>query len=244
MMQDNLLILLGEYGSTAQGTATESSDHDYMGIVLETEEEVIGLGKYETKRVSDAAQGEKSKAGESDTTYHSLRKFASLAAAGNPTVGSLLHLPTYEVTSEIGEALILSRDIFWSKKAGRAYLGYLHSQIAALQGKRGQKRPDLEAEHGYDIKFAYHAYRLGVQGRRYMANGDVGIPLVGRSLDIAKNIRAGAYSYDDVMRLLSETESLLLSELDGTHAPDLPDYDKINEFLIEVHQGYWNYGIY
>lgn len=241
-MMDNVVILRGEYGSVAHGTATDQSDHDYMEIVLETEEQVIGLEKFKSQRDSDAAEGERSQAGESDTTTHSLRKFASLAAAGNPTLHSLLHLPSYETLTVVGEALLGIRDAFWSMRLGNAYLGYLTSQKAKIADYK--KRPEIVEQYGYDVKFAYHAYRLGVQGLQHMVARTPQIPLRGESLMVAQNIRGGFYSLNLVEVLLDEVESKLaevLEDADSFGIPDQPDYAKINEFLVEAHQNYWYY---
>lgn len=237
----NNLILLGEYGSVAQGTATNQSDHDYMGVVVEKPSQVLGLANFETKRSSDAKQGEKSKPGESDTTFHGLRKFASLAANGNPTVGSILFLPQYETLTWLGEDLLAERGMFWSKRAGAAYLGYLHSQIGALDGARGVKRPEVVAEHGYDVKFAYHAYRLGVQGVHYMLQADPIIPMQDDELELAIAIRAGQLEFDEVMLLLDETENRLRVARDETLAPDQPDYDGINGLLQDMYPQAWGW---
>lgn len=237
------LILLGEYGSVAQGTANENSDHDYMGIVIETPTQVIGLEEFKTARVSDAVEGEKSQAGEDDVTYHSLRKFVKLAAAGNPTVGSILHLPKYEVLTEIGDSLLENADLFRSRKAGRAYLGYVNSQIEALQGGRGAKRPELVEEHGYDTKFAYHAFRLAHQGIDYMVAGDPGIPLASGVREQAIGIRSGLWALEDVLEQLHALRSVLENTLNNFRLdiPDEPDYARINKLLVSMHETYWGY---
>lgn len=241
--QEPLTILLGEYGSVAQGTANENSDHDYMGVVLEPEEYVIGLEKYETKRVSDVPTGQKSLPGGTDTTYHSLRKFVSLCAQGNPTVGSVLHLPKYELLTEIGESLIASRDLFWSARAGHAYLGYLQSQIKSLLDPSRQ-RAELVEQFGYDTKFGYHAYRLGIQGVTYMRDKTPMLPLTGRNLSFAKEIRAGQVELESLLSVLDSVAGQLTEYLqDSTTIPDQPDYEAINVWLIEAHQAYWQWGV-
>lgn len=239
------LILLGEYGSVAQGTATDQSDHDYMGVVIETREQVIGLDNFETKRTSDAKTGEKSKPGESDTTYHGLRKFVHLAASGNPTVGSILALPKYEVMTPLGAYLVENRDAFWSLKGGKAYLGYLHAQIKKLEEFSKPKRPELVDEYGYDVKFAYHAYRLGVQGAEYLFFKSPNIPMFGTPLLVAKRFRAGEYTYTEAMEILYQTEDKLQDVLDaysssGAGCPAEPNRDRLNSLLVEMHEDYWN----
>lgn len=239
----NGLLLLGEYGSVAQGTATSKSDHDYMGIVVEKQTQILGLDNYDTQRHSDAKQGEKSKPGESDVTYHGLRKFAKLAANGNPTVGSILYLPQYTILSELGQQLLDARDAFWSLKGGSAYYGYLISQIRQMTAAK-TKRPEVVEEFGYDIKFAYHAYRLGVQGSHYMMDGDPQIPLQGYELDIAKAIRGGAFTFDGVMTILNETEIRLKTAIEYSRAPAKPDYDRINAVLVSIYEQTWKHGIF
>lgn len=233
------LILLGEYGSVAQGTATPDSDHDYMGVFIETAEQVIGMETASTKRVSDAAKGEKSAPGSSDTTYHTLRKFCSLAAGGNPTIGSILFLPKYAPLTETGQRLIDMRDAFISRKAGEAYLGYMTAQIKAFAGTGRKNRVELVEQYGYDIKFAYHAYRLGVQGLTMLDEGFVPIPLGGSQLDYANDLRAGTEPLTAVLEELDFLVESLKKSLDTTTLPEYADSGRINAFLVEAHQEHW-----
>lgn len=238
-MITNDLVLVGEYGSVAQGTATADSDHDYMAVFIETEAQVIGLEETETKRVSDAKQGEKSAPGSSDTTYHSLRKFCKLAAGGNPTIGSILFLPQYEEISEIGKDLILIRDAFVSRKAGEAYLGYMTAQIKAFDETGRKNRVELVEQYGYDIKFGYHAYRLGVQGLTMMQYGEPELPLRDDNLAFAKRVRAGQVSKEGLMNSLEILRRKLSAAIDMSSLPAYADTEAINAFLVEAHQRHW-----
>lgn len=237
------VILLGEYGSVAQGTATADSDHDYMGIYMESPEEVIGLDETDSKRVSDAKDGEKSAPGSSDTTYHTLRKFVKLAAGGNPTIGSILFLPEYKVLTDTGRNLLEIRDAFVSKKAGQAYLGYMDAQIKAFAETGRKNRAELVEQYGYDIKFGYHAFRLGVQGSTMMGLGYPTIPLRGHPLDYAKKIRAGEVSKEELMVMLEKVRSGLRESIDNSKLPDYADKQRINQFLVDEYQWYWEHGL-
>lgn len=244
MTQPTVTILKGEYGSVAQGTAGPDSDHDYMAVILEPAEALLGLGKEESKRVSDAANGEKSAPGSQDTTFHGLRKFAQLAAGGNPTIGSILWLPRYDEISEAGEHLLSIREAFSSKKAGYAYLGYMDSQIKAFAETGRKNRVELVEKYGYDIKFGYHAYRLGVQGFTFMVDHRPMLPLLDAALQYANAIRAGEVEKDDLLETLTIVRNNLAEAIDKTWLPDYPDKSKINEALEEIYLAYWEYGHY
>jgi len=237
------IILLGEYGSVAQGTATADSDHDFMGIYMESPEEVIGLEETDSKRESDAKDGEKSKPGSTDTTYHTLRKFVKLAAGGNPTIGSILFLPEYKVLTSTGQHLLDIRDAFVSKKAGAAYLGYMDAQIKAFNETGRKNRAELVEQYGYDIKFGYHAYRLGIQGITMMRYGRPELPLLDGKLEYAKTIRAGKIEKDDLLETLEEVRWNLQKSIDKSELPDYADKERINRFLVDEYQWYWDHGI-
>ena len=149
------IILECEYGSQAYGLATKDSDSDLLAVNVESPKYVTGLQESKTKRETTAGDGNRSQAGDTDRTIHPLRKWASLCAGGNPTILTTLFVPHYTVSTDHSLNFILHRDAFISKKAGYAHLGYMNSQLKALQGERHKNvaRPELEEKYGYDC---YH----------------------------------------------------------------------------------------
>jgi uncharacterized protein len=69
-----------------------TDDRDLYGIYIETPESCLwqGLEQFVT---STAPQTERNKAGDVDVICYSLRKFARLAATGNPTILHMLFTP-------------------------------------------------------------------------------------------------------------------------------------------------------
>jgi len=152
-------ILLGEVGSTAHGTGNPGEeDLDMMGIYIEPPENICGLQMREHFIWRTQPEGVRSGPDDIDLTMYGLRKWAGLAAKGNPTVTFLLWLPEYRVMTPLGKALIESRSLFITKDAGKRHLGYLKSQRERLEADKITKvnRPELIAKYGYDTKFAMH----------------------------------------------------------------------------------------
>jgi predicted nucleotidyltransferase len=170
-------ILRATVGSTVHGLNLPGKDDiDEMGICIEPPEVVFGATNFEqyiyrtayeralaehgTKR--PGGQDPISLPGDIDLTIYSLRKFCHLAAKGNPSILVLLFIPSprYLVVKPWGDALLHERDMFYSRDAGRQFLGYLRAQRERLLGRRGQMRVTRTAiieEHGYDTKYAMHA---------------------------------------------------------------------------------------
>ena len=106
------LILRATVGSTAHGLhLAGTDDRDEMGVCIEPPEYVIGLDRFEqwiyrtaeerAQHNPDADQRRSgstppSRAGDLDLVVYSLRKYARLAAAGNPTVLLLLYAEPLE----------------------------------------------------------------------------------------------------------------------------------------------------
>ena len=153
-------ILLGLVGSTVHGVTVDSADdRDEMGICIEPPEYVAGLKVFHQWVYRTQPEGARSGPGDIDRTVFSLRKWCRLALAGNPTVMLLLHVPDDQcaVLEEPGRVLRANRQWFASRRAGRAYLGYMERQRDRMTGERGQmrvNRPELIAAHGYDTKYA------------------------------------------------------------------------------------------
>jgi predicted nucleotidyltransferase len=177
------MIIRSLVGSTIHGLELEGTDdRDEMGICIEPPEYVIGLHHFETWVYRTKPEGVRSEAGDLDLVVHSLRKFARLALNGNPTVLLLLYVEPEAllVRTPLGDELQALAPAFASRRAGKAFLGYLTAQKQRLLGERGQlrvKRPDLVDQHGYDTKYAMHMLRLGYQGRELLETGRISLPM-------------------------------------------------------------------
>lgn len=232
----NNLVLHGQVGSGAHGTAIEGQDdRDEMGICLEPLELVCGLSTFEHYTMRTQPEGVGSGPGDLDLIVYGLRKFCRLAAKGNPSILGLLYLPEYMVKTNVGLQLIALRDAFISRAAGNAFLGYLISQRRALSGERSKRvqRPDLVERYGYDTKFAMHALRLGLQGIEYLSTGHISIPIREPDLALVRSVREGLLSLAQTMAEIDSVEARLREIIrDFTREVDV---NRVNRFLVDAY---------
>lgn len=238
------IILLCTVGSTAHGLALEGTDdRDEMGIVIEPPEYVIGLKHFEQKITRSKPEGVRSEHGDLDQTLYSLRKFCSLALNGNPSILTVLFAPPVS-SRPAGEVLCENAQWFASKRAGKAFLGYMTQQRQRLVGERGQmnvKRPELVEAHGYDTKYAMHMIRLGIQGIEFMETGRLTLPMPEPQRESIMRIRRGEADVNDVLTFSGELERELEDLLDESPLPERPDHDAVNSYLIGAYQNHWRY---
>lgn len=242
-------ILRCEVGSTVHGLGVAGTDdRDELGICIEPPDYVIGLRHFEQHVHRSQPQGVRSQPGDLDLTIYALRKFASLALKGNPSILLLFHVPDSQclVLTDRGRAL---RELAWafaSKKAGAAFLGYMQQQRQRLQGERGQmnvKRPELVERYGFDTKYAGHIIRLGFQGIDYMTTGGFPIPMPTEQRDLILAIRTGQVSENDVLTRAGELEAELKTAIDSSSLPEAPAYAVVNKFLVDTYRRVWAGGV-
>lgn len=128
----NKKILKIRSGSYLYGTNTENSDQDYLGIYLNTKEEILGLQTSEelTENIESKAENGRNTKDAVDCKYFELRKFCRLALKGNPTILEILFVNKeniLEITKE-GEELLSLRNEFLSKNIYNSFMGYAFSQ--------------------------------------------------------------------------------------------------------------------
>lgn len=128
----NKIILKISSGSYLYGTNTENSDQDYLGIYLNTKEELLGLQSSEelTQNITSKTNNGKNTKDAVDCKYFELRKFCRLALKGNPTILEILFVNKeniLEITKE-GEELLSLRNEFLSKNIYNSFMGYAFSQ--------------------------------------------------------------------------------------------------------------------
>ena len=190
---------------------------------------------------------------------YSLRKYAKLAANGNPTVQILLFVEPLFI-NRWGKRLRDNAHLFASKEAGGRFLGYLQAQRERLLGQRGQMRvtrTELIKRHGYDTKFAMHAVRLGYQGIEYLETGRLTLPMnAGREYCMA--VRLGQVPLAEVIGVLEDLETKICVLTYGQETvPDtatgrrdystgtstLParaDRQRLDELLVEIYTEAWS----
>lgn len=240
-------ILRCEVGSTVHGIGVEGTDdRDELGVCIEPPEYVIGLRHFEQYTYRTQPEGARSGPGDLDLVLYGLRKFASLALKGNPSILLLFNVPDEKcvVLNVLGRRLRDLAPAFASKKAGAAFLGYMQQQRQRLMGERGQmnvKRPELIERYGFDTKYAGHIIRLGFQGVAYMQTGAFPIPMPDEQRDFILAVRTGQVAENDVLTHAGMLEAKLKDEIDSTWLPDEPDYDDVNKFLIYAYQRTWGF---
>ena len=233
-----MLIYEYEAGSTLTGTDVEGSDVDRIRVVAEDREYVTGLRELKTVQTKDP---------DGDITTYPLRKYARLCAEGNPNLLQGLFAPQEAVYAATGRAdrawrhILDARPAFVSQRAAQKFRGYASSQRRRLTGDETNRtnRPELVESHGYDVKFAAHAYRLAVQGAEFLRTGELILPMHPSSRAIVRAIRKGHFDYSQTLALID----LAIDELDfAANESDLnlePDYDRINRALDSAYEEAW-----
>ncbi|WP_234401781.1 nucleotidyltransferase domain-containing protein, partial [Thermobifida halotolerans] len=175
-------VLRCQVGSGVHGIAVSGQDdRDEMGICVEPPEYVVGLRAFEQYVFRTQPEGVRSGPGDLDLTVYSLRKWTRLALAGNPTVLIPLFVPDSEIVhvDDLGRDLRANAERFVSRSAGHRFLGYLRAQRDRMLGRRGGRtnRPELVDRYGFDVKFAAHMIRLGLQGVELLETGRITLPM-------------------------------------------------------------------
>lgn len=219
-------------------------DRDEMGICVERPEYVIGLAKFEQWIYRTQPEGVRSGPGDLDLTVYSLRKWARLALAGNPTVLMPLFVPESEIVidSEVGKGIRRHPERFLSRQTASRFLGYMQAQREQMLGLRGKKhtnRPELIALHGFDTKFAYHMVRLGIQGVEMLTTGRVTLPIAEPDRAWLRELREGKHTMQEALDRATALEAQLLELRDSSDLPPTPDYTQANAWLIGVYRREW-----
>ncbi|MFF0498474.1 DNA polymerase beta superfamily protein [Nocardia aobensis] len=237
-------ILRAQVGSGLHGVTTGDDDRDEMGITIEPPAYVIGNAPFEQYIFRTQPEGVRSGKGDLDLTIYSLRKWARLAAQGNPTVLLLLYVPVEEIVNRTVDGLDLQEraDMFLSRQVARRFAGYLVSQrdqLLGLKSKKHTNRPELVDVYGFDTKFAYHMVRLGLQGVELLTTGKITLPIAEPERTWLRELRNGEHSKDDALAragdLLDELNRLAVT----ADLPEYPDQGRINWWLTYVYTENW-----
>lgn len=233
------VIIRTEVGSTAHGTGLPGGeDYDEMGVVLERWQSSVGLDNDADNIVyrPGRAATERSGPGDYDLVLYTPRKFARLAASGNPSVLMLLFGPL-RFSTPLGDSLRALAPAFWSERARQRFLGYSRAQRERLLGIRGgvhTNRPELVAQFGYDTKYAMHMLRLGIQGIEYVTTGALTLPVPEPHGSVLRDVRHGKYTLAEVLAMADENEATLATV--ASTAPPTPDTAAINQWLLDCHR--------
>jgi predicted nucleotidyltransferase len=237
------LIHLFVGGSELHGAKVKNTDDlDIYGVYLEPPELVLGLDKQDFYVWSTAGDERRNGPDDIDVCLYSLRKWAGLAAKGNPTALHFLFSRNYAPNTDAWEEVLKHRCVFLSRQAATQFRGFAEAQLRRLQGigagKKGQ-RHELIGAHGYDIKAAMHVIRLLNEGIELMCSGTITLPRPEKDLLIT--IRTGNYgSLDRVLNLANSLFAELERAETDSPLPEKVDRGQISALVSETYLRFWN----
>jgi hypothetical protein len=119
-----LLIVIR--GSQAYGTNLPTSDTDYAGIYIQSENDILG-NRYKEQINDD----------KNDTVFYEVRRFLELVATNNPTVLELLNTPEDCIIykHEAYDKILEKKDQFITKVCAKSFGGYGIQQIKKAKGQ-------------------------------------------------------------------------------------------------------------
>jgi len=235
------VVRIAEVGSTAHGISTPDTDDDFDCTVVRVEsftELVVGNPNRQSMMIRTQPDGIRSRMGDIDLQAYTLRKFASLAAKGNPSI--LAAIFSQGIHRDTGVDFDKLGRMVASRRAGSAFLGYMNQQLERWQGLRGQKnvkRPELVDAYGFDTKYAAHVIRLGSQGIEYMQNGRFAMPLLPPLAEDIVALRMGQISEENALAWAFDVERELLSAVNASKLPEQPASESINAWLVDQYGG-------
>jgi uncharacterized protein len=243
-------ILRTEVGSGLHGIAIAGTeDHDEIGVFIEPPECAVGLRAPVDHYVwRTRPEGHRSAHGDTDLVMYSLRKFLKLAIAGNPTILLPLFAPeaSVYVHTDLGAELRALAPAFLSQRAVERFVGYLDGQTDRLLGRGRQgslpNRPELVERYGYDVKYASHALRLGLQGLEIAEHARLTLPMPDADRERVLRVKSGGVpELDTVLAEIDAVRARIVALLEAgaTALPAEPDTDRISAWSIDAHRRHW-----
>ena len=239
-------------GSQAYGVSTDDSDLDTYGFCLPPKEmvfphlagEIPGFGRqtapfeqWQQHHVKDP-----SKAVEYDFVIYSIVKYFQLCMENNPNMIDSLFTPRNCVihSTAISEMVRENRRMFLHKGSWAKFKGYAYAQMSKIRNKvsaQNEKRAASIAEHGYDLKFAYHTVRLLNEVEQILVEGDLDLQ---RNREQLKDIRRGEWTIDQLESYFENKERILESTYAASTLRHSADEDAVKRLLmncLEQHYG-------
>lgn len=210
---DNIIIE-AIAGSKMYNLDTPDSDTDIKGIYCLPNEEFLGLK--EPTLVCEHTNP--------DWVYYEVKKYINLASKMNPTVSELLWADDYQILTPAGKMLIDNRKLFLSQIARKTYYGYALSQL------RKNYRNGSNITNYRFGKHARHIFRLFLQGKELLETGELRVRCTDEE-------RKYIFSFMDMTQdQVFEAFQKKAKEFDQIKSclPEYPDYDKINNLLLEI----------
>jgi len=139
-------------GSQSYGTQIPTSDIDYKGVYMQSEEDILG---FDYKEQIDHGK---------DECYYEVRRFLQLLETGNPTVLELLYSPEdcIIISTPQFDLIRRERDRFLTKKCMQSFGGYAVAQIKKARGLDKKMNWEKEkTERKTPLDFCYVITPLG-----------------------------------------------------------------------------------
>jgi predicted nucleotidyltransferase len=238
----NNLLMAYIGGSQAHGAKVAGTDDtDWYGVFVEPPGKALGIDRFEHFVYTTGGKVGGNGPNDIDICLYSLRKWAGLAAKGNPSSLHFLFAPLQFHTYWWLAHIKMRSDLFLSRNHVRPFLGFADDQMKRLFGEKGQKnvhRKESEEKFGYDTKYAMHVIRLYGEAKELMETGNITLPRPNAAELIA--IREGKYKLSDIRTMGRDLEADALAASDRSPLPAGVDREKISSVIAEVYRRFWD----
>jgi uncharacterized protein len=228
-------------GSELHGIKLEGTDDlDLYGIFIENPSFALGLRRFDHFDNSTSSNDRKNTHDDVDVICYSLRRFAELAAKGNPTILQFLWAPT-DNASFIWREVVIHRDLFLARSHANRYLGYANAQLLRMIGEKGTgKHGQRSNPCGYDTKAAMHMLRILFEGIELMQYGKLTLPRQGLERLYLQSVREGKCQLKEIRETLEELIFKLKTAQDAaTFMPEKVSVYKISHLISGMYLDQW-----
>jgi uncharacterized protein len=228
-------------GSQLHGAKVNATDDtDWYGVFIEPPAKIIGLDRDEHFVFTTGGKLGGNGPQDVDVCLYSLRKWAGMAAKGNP---SALHFmfAKEQFSTSWWDRIVEQKQLFASKLHVTPFLKFADDQMERLCGRKGQKsihRAALEERYGYDTKYAMHVIRLYLEGKEYMETGSITLP--NPNVDLLIAIRQGEHTLLEIEEMGKRMKAEALAAQEKSTLPEAVNLNAITNLITEVYRGFWN----
>ena len=127
--------------------------------------------------------------------------------------------------------------------------GHLFPQNANINSTRdsikkclasyGKRAVNAAEDNGADYKALSHALRVGYQASWLLDNGEIMFPLIKPQLNIIRGIKfkTTKMTYEEILAAIEmQIDYIEKEQLPRTRLPEKPDWDWINNFILEQYK--------